>query len=279
MNFPGKPIWWVVGAIALILVIASQSNDEPTATATTVAATSHSGSTGHRRAPAAGTPSTLDSDTAFASLATVFRHRYKRVTGSVIRVDDTDPDCDEKPSGGFACLMDVKLIMGVKEGWAYRVTASTEPGCWEAETVKPFGANQDSVDDYRDDGFMAPSRTEAKKLVSEGRKLRHLSGCSTVPPTSPANHATDGSALMAIYSAQNVNVKFPGKQASTRCWSTGKETVALAPDSWNFRCYTTMQSGKRYDDNVLCFKAPPYSDFSDCTSDTDYPRKARKELP
>lgn len=223
-------------------------------------------------------PKSFDATLLYGSVVDSFLSRYKTVTGdSTAELSRRGGTYCDEDGASFSCLMQVKLLLGVTENWAYKVTPSDKPECWTAKTRKTFGAYQDDVDAYRNDEFLAPSRKDANKQVRDARRLRHLDGCLKAALESTTGDPSEQ--LVASFASDGVKQAFPGKQTSTSCKYKGKQEIALAPDSYDFKCVTKLASDRRYVDLILCFDPPPLKNLDSCTEEEGYPRKPPRPVP
>jgi hypothetical protein len=265
----------VFGLVVMLCIAAGRGGDDDSKRTTQAASSSARSPT--PVSSVAGTPVTLDNEMVFNSVSAAFVKQYRQAHGYAVKVDASAAFCKDEKGGAFDCELDAKLGLGIKELWGYRAKATGRPGCWVAETYKPFGAYQDDVDSYRNRDFLAPSRSEVRKDIRIARKMRHLSGCAANLPTARTSNANAD--RIAQLSAQNVSREFPGEQDATSCRYRGKDEVALAPDSYEYTCKTTLPSGRKYVDKISCFDKPPYDDFDSCTSHDGYPDRPPRALP
>jgi hypothetical protein len=254
--------WFAVVVLLAIVAGAGNNSDSPAAAQST--------SDPHR---------VLDSTSLYNSVAAVFLPRYNQADGSGgNQLSNTSTFCDGPKAGVSDCELHVKLVFGITEQWGYAVTLNPGTGCWTATTYQPYGAHQDEIVSYQHRDLLAPSTADVKGYIAEATQLRTLSGC-IAQQTSALTGSGDGAEFIAGMAAQDVQRQFPGPQTATTCSAKGKEVVALAPDSWNFDCTTSLASGRQYIDQISCFDQPPYTNYDSCTHEDGYPQIPLRPLP
>lgn len=224
-------------------------------------------------------PIPVDATALYNSLAIIAARQY-----SHLRHDDykskqhgAGSSCEAKDRH-FQCGVEIDFgILGISELWGYTVSVH-QNGCWRATTLEQWGPYQDDVEAWQNRKLLAPTTRDVKEHLRVARGMRHLQGCIRSGGGDLAGSDHDATFIAGLAS-QDVQRAYPGSQRKTRCRSLGKETVALAPDSWNYLCRTFLHNGKSYEDKILCFDPPPYKSYDACQPQDGYPRRPPRQLP
>jgi hypothetical protein len=147
----------------------------------------------------------VDGTTLFNSVAAAFIARYNPAGGDRPKVSNDRTFCTDDDKPVWVCNVKVKLLLGVTEDWVYNVRVDGR--CWTAVTRDKYGANQDSVDAYRNREMLAPGRREVARLVKDAKRLRRLRGCAETTTT-----RRDPTAFLAQYISQSVSREAPASR-------------------------------------------------------------------